>query len=129
MPAFGAKSLQHLSTCDTRLITLCNMVIKVYDFTVLEGYRSDERQEELFRQGKSTKHAGEGKHNSNPSLAVDIAPYPIDWDNPRRFYLLAGMMFQAAHWNGTDIIWGGDWDHDWIHTDQSLHDLPHFEVK
>ena len=128
MPAFGERSLKHLVTCDTRLITICKLVIPNYDFSVLEGFRSDERQEELLRQGKTTKGAGESRHNTSPSLAVDIAPYPIDWENPKRFYLLAGFMFQAASRVGVEIRWGGDWDGDWDHTDQNFHDLPHYEI-
>ena len=128
VPSFGEKSLEHLHTCDTRLITLCKIVIPHYDFSVLEGFRTDERQEDLLRQGKTTKGAGESRHNTSPSLAVDIAPYPIDWENPKRFYLLAGFMFHAAAGIGVEIRWGGDWDSDWDHKDQKFHDLPHFEV-
>jgi len=128
MAAFGTKSLEILTTCDTRLITICKIVIPNYDFTVLEGYRDDEKQEEYYRQGKSTKRAGESKHNHSPALAVDVAPYPIDWDNRRRFFLLAGFMFQAAATIDVTLRWGGDWDGDWVHTDQNFHDLPHFEI-
>jgi len=128
MSEFGTASTKHLSTCHQDLQELCHLVIEIYDFTVLEGFRSGQRQDELFRQGKSTLQAGKSKHNNNPSLAVDIAPYPIDWDNSKRFFLLAGMMFQAAERLDIKIRWGGDWDSDWIHTDQSFHDLPHFEL-
>ena len=61
-------------------------------------------------------------------MAVDIAPYEIDWENAKRFYLLAGMMFQAANDLGIKIRWGGDWDMDWDHADQRFIDLPHFEL-
>jgi len=128
MPEFGTASAKQLSTCHQDLIDICHIVIETYDFSVLEGFRSNARQDELFRQGKSKLQTGESKHNNNPSLAVDIAPYPIDWDNPKRFYLLAGMMFQAAAQLSISLRWGGDWDGDWIHTDQSFHDLPHFEL-
>lgn len=128
MAAFGATSLSKLSTCDTRLVTICKLVIPNYDFTVLEGFRSNERQDELFRQGKSKLEAGKSKHNHLPSFAVDVCPYPIDWDNRRRFYLLAGFMFQAASSIGVTLRWGGDWDGDWDHSDQSFFDLPHFEL-
>lgn len=128
MPSFGAKSLAKLDTCDRRLQEICSLVIDNYDFTILEGHRSNERQDELFRQGKSKLQAGESKHNASPSLAVDLAPYPIDWDNTERFYLLAGFMFQGAAELDIRLRWGGDWSRDWIHTDQSFHDLPHFEV-
>ena len=128
MPSFSTKSGMILATCDHRLQQVCDQVIKVYDFTVLEGYRSNERQNELFRQGKSELEAGQSKHNEDPSLAVDVAPYPIDWDDHKRFYLLAGFMFQAAYDVGVALRWGGDWDRDWQHNDQSFHDLPHFEI-
>ena len=128
MPSFGDKSLAKLDTCDRRLQEVCSLVIENYDFTILEGHRSNERQDELFRQGKSKLQAGESKHNASPSLAVDIAPYPIDWNDTRRFYLLAGFMFQAAAELNIKLRWGGDWDGDWEHKDQTFHDLPHFEV-
>ena len=128
MPSFSIQSRQYLNTCDIRLQDVCDEVIRHYDFTILEGHRSDERQEELFHQDKSTLRAGQSKHNSTPSLAVDVAPYPIDWEDPKRFYLLAGFIFQAAEEQGVEIRWGGDWDGDWIHTDQKFHDLPHFEI-
>ena len=129
MPSFGTASRQRLDTCHPDLIQVCELAIKNYDFTVLEGFRSNARQDELFRQGKSKLTAGKSKHNTNPCRAVDVAPYPIDWDDLRRFYLLAGFMFQAAATLGVKLRWGGDWDGDWEHTDQTFHDLPHFELR
>lgn len=128
MPSFSKDSREELSTCDHRLIEICTAVIEVYDFSVLEGHRSNERQAQLLRQNKTTLGPGESMHNRLPSLAVDLAPYPIDWDDRTRFFLLAGFMFQAAHNLGWKLRWGGDWDSDWVHTDQKFHDLPHFEV-
>ena len=128
MPKLSKRSLEKLNTCDARLVLVCKHVIENYDFTVLEGHRSPERQEELFRQGKSKLRGGQSKHNSSPSIAVDIAPYPIDWEDTKRFYLLAGFMFQAAAELGVKLRWGGDWDGDWEHNDQSFIDLPHFEL-
>lgn len=124
MPSFGTSSRKKLDTCHDSLVAICELVIETYDFTVLEGHRSDKRQEELFRQGKSKLRAGQSKHNNEISLAVDIAPYPIDWENPKRFYLLSGMMFQAAADLSIRIRWGGDWDSDWVHTDQHSPQLP-----
>lgn len=128
MPSFSEQSASRLSECHLDLQEICDLVIQNYDFTVLEGFRSNSRQDELFRQGKSKLQGGESKHNNSPSLAVDIVPYPIDWDDHKRFYLLAGMMFQAAAQLGIHLRWGGDWDGDWVHTDQTFHDLPHFEL-
>lgn len=128
MPSFGTASRKRLDTCHADLQDICELVIVNYDFTVLEGFRSNSRQDDLFRQGKSKLRGGESKHNHNPSLAVDIAPYPIDWDDTGRFYLLAGFMFQTASQLGVQLRWGGDWDRDWIHSDQTWFDLPHFEI-
>lgn len=128
MPKFGTESRKRLDTCHRDLQEICELVIPNYDFTVLEGFRTNARQDDLFRQGKSKLRGGESKHNSNPSIAVDIAPYPIDWNNTKRFFLLSGFMFQAAAQLGIKLRWGGDWSGDWIHTDQSFHDLPHFEI-
>jgi len=129
MPIFGTASTKKLETCHKDLIAVCELVIETYDFTVLEGHRSGKRQDELFRQGKSKLKAGQSKHNQSPSMAVDIAPWPIAWENTERFYLLAGFMFQAAADLGIRIRWGGDWDSDWVHSDQSFMDLPHFELR
>ena len=128
MPSFGSASRARLDTCHPDLIQVCELVIPNYDFTVLEGFRPNSRQDELFRQGKSKLRAGQSKHNSDPSRAVDIAPYPIDWNNMHRFYLLAGFMFQAASQLDIKLRWGMDWDMDWIHTDQTFFDAPHFEL-
>ena len=128
MPSFSEQSSSTLAQCHIDLQRVCDEVIKSYDFTIVEGYRSNERQDELFRQGKSKLQAGMSKHNSDPSLAVDIVPYPIDWEDVGRFYLLAGFMFQAASDLGVRLRWGGDWDGDWDHKDQTFHDLPHFEL-
>lgn len=128
MPEFSDKSAAKLETCHPRLQFLCRKIITHYDFTVLEGHRSDERQEELFRTGKSKLRAGQSKHNKSPSEAVDIAPYPIDWDDRERFFILAGMMFQAASEANMELRWGGDFNMNWDFKDQSFMDLPHFEL-
>ncbi len=128
MPSFGTISQARLATCHIDLQQVCELVIVNYDFTVLEGFRPHARQNELFRQGKSKLRGGESKHNSDPSRAVDIAPYIIDWDDSNRFYLLAGFMFQAASQLGVKLRFGGDWNRNWDLKDQSFFDLPHYEL-
>jgi peptidoglycan L-alanyl-D-glutamate endopeptidase CwlK len=76
------------------------------------------------------------KHNETPSRAVDIAPYPIDWEARGRFHVLAGHMMMAFHGlqeegeirDTLDLRWGGDWDRDHVLDDQQFDDLPHFEL-
>lgn len=128
MPIFGQASTRKLETCHKDLIAVCELVIETYDFTVLEGHRSGKRQDELFRQGKSKLKAGQSKHNQSPSLAVDICPWPIDWEDLNRFFFLSGMMFQGAADLDIKIRWGMDWNQNFDFKDQSFFDAPHFEL-
>ncbi len=74
---FSVHSNLLLATADERLQALCNEVIKHYDFSVIEGHRSLQRQKELYEEGKSQIDGvvKKGKHNYMPSLAVDVLPY------------------------------------------------------
>lgn len=70
-------------------------------------------------------------HNYWPSRGVDLAPYPIDWNNHEktraRFYVLAGVIKAVAFFLRVPIRWGGDWDGDMDFHDQDFDDLGHFE--
>lgn len=108
-------------TCDSRLIHVCSDVIRHYDFSVLCGHRTREEQESAFDGGYSLVHWPHSRHNHTPSLAVDIAPWPIDWDDEERFIELAGAMIYAARERGIDLFWGGHW--------KNFKDRPHFQVE
>ena len=130
MPAFSSRSRSRLETCHPDLVKLFREVIKHWDCTVLEGHRSIEDQQEAFRTGRS-KIDGvnkKGKHNHDPSLAVDVAPYPVDWDDLERFRAFGGYVLGTADQMGISIRWGGDWDSDRDFKDHSFVDLPHFEL-
>ena len=79
MPRFGRKSKERLASCDPKLQKLFNEVIKHVDCSVLEGHRGKERQNKFYDEGKSKVRYPNGRHNANPSLAVDVTPYPVDW--------------------------------------------------
>jgi len=128
MNKFSKRSLGKLSTCDKRLQDICNEVLEVMDVTILEGHRDESAQNECVSKGTSSLKWPKSKHNQLPSSAVDIAPYPISWSDKGSFYILAGLMFGIAHTKGINLRWGGDWDKDWQRSDQSFHDLPHFEI-
>ena len=81
MPRFSQESFSKLSTCHQDLQILFYEVIKSFDCTILEGYRNEQDQEKAFKEGNSKLHWPNGKHNSSPSRAVDVSPYPIDWNN------------------------------------------------
>jgi len=119
MPSFSKKSLERLNTCNPQLIDLLKEVIKEYDFVVLCGHRGEEEQNKAFKDGFSKLKFPKSKHNTNPSKAVDIAPYPIDWNNLERFKELAIIVKKIAIQKNIKIQWGGDW---------KMRDYPHFEL-
>ena len=137
MPEFSKKSKEELKTCHPILQDIFNEAILHYDHTILEGRRSDERQEKLFKEGKTKKRAGESKHNKTISEAADASPYPIpdrwgiaDKKEYARFHLFAGIVIGIAITYYGDVLrWGGDWDGDGQTNDQTFDDLVHFELK
>ena len=129
MPYFGRRSKKHLATCDERLQKVLKEVIKHVDCAVIEGHRSEERQNKLYEEGKTKVYWPNGRHNASPSKAVDVVPYPIDWDDRERFHLFAGFVIGIAKSMGITLRWGGDWDQDWTVMDNKFDDFPHFEIK
>lgn len=128
MPAFGATSLQRLSTCDSRLQRVFLEVVKHFDCTVLEGHRDKAAQDKAFAEKKSKLQWPNGMHNKLPSLAVDAAPVPIDWNDRRRFDHFAGFVLGVASQQGVKLRWGGDWNRNTQLKDESFLDLVHFEL-
>lgn len=137
MPKFGRRSRQRLKGVDARLVSVLNEVVKYFDITVIEGLRSQERQNELVEQGKSkTKF---GKHVQGK--AVDIAPYPIDWKARDDFHYLGGFVLGIAAKLGVNVRWGGDWSSPSLDKDvmagreqrttkdNGFDDLVHFEIQ
>ena len=129
MPKFGKKSKSRLKTCDEDLIALFEEVVKYFDCTVLEGHRGEKLQNKYFKEGKSKLKFPDGNHNNNPSTAVDVVPYPIDWDDRERMTYFAGFVKGVAYKMGIPIRWGGDWNNNTSLKDNSFDDLPHFELR
>jgi len=129
MPRFGKRSIGRLQTCDQKLQELFYEVVKHFDCSILEGHRGEERQNKAFADGKSKVKYPNGKHNQNPSIAVDVAPYPIDWSDRDRFHYFGGFVLGVAKQMGMKIRWGGDWDMDTQTKDNKFDDLVHFELK
>ena len=129
MPRFGRKSKERLATCDERLQEVFNEVIQFVDCSVLEGHRSQERQDKLYDEGKTKVKYPRGRHNSMPSRAVDVTPYPVDWADRERQTLFAGFVIGVARAKGIKLRWGGDWDMDFQVMDNRFDDFPHFEIK
>lgn len=128
MARFSEKSLERLKTCHPDLQILFKSVVEKYDCSILEGHRGQQRQDDLLAEGRTKVEFPNSKHNSLPSMAVDVAPYPVDWNTKERFYHFAGYVLAVARTMGIKIRWGGDWDGDLTFKDQTFHDLPHFEL-
>ena len=122
---FGKRSKERLKGVNPKLVNVLNELIKIMDVTIIEGLRTEARQMELLAQGKSkTKYS---KHLEGK--AVDLAPYPIDWEDRERFHYMGGMIRGIGKQQGVDIRWGGDWDSDGEIKDNSFDDLVHVEIK
>lgn len=128
MPSFGARSIIRKRECHPLLQHILDEVIKEIDFTILVGYRNREAQNRAYVDGRSKLKWPNSKHNAKPSIAVDVAPWPIDWDDVDRFFELAEAFKKKADELGIDIRWGGDWDGDGDYTDQTFNDYCHFEL-
>ena len=68
-------------------------------------------------------------HNNKPSLAIDVAPYPIDWDDKISFYHFVGYVKGTADQLGIKIRCGADWNCNNNLHDQTFFDLTHFELR
>jgi len=93
---------------------------------ITECYRSPERQDELFEQGRSKpgpvvtyKRGGESNHNKVPTPALDVAFLLADGSVSWSGLLLSkfARLMKAAD---ARVHWGGDW--------LGFKDRPHFEV-
>lgn len=120
MNRFSKPSMDRLLTCHQDLQRLFFEVIKKQDCSILCGFRDEKDQDKAFNTGKSKLQWPHSKHNSNPSMAVDVAPYPIDWVDTERFKEFAQVVLATAQEIGVKVVWGGHWE--------EFPDLPHFEL-
>lgn len=126
MPSFSPRSLAHLASCHPDLARVCKELIKTFDFSVLCGHRSKAAQQAAVKNGVSRAAFPTSKHNQWPSLAIDVAPYPINWNDISRFHSLWRGFCEAAEdlrrkgKISSHFAWGGDW--------QNFKDYPHIEI-
>ena len=130
MPEFGMRSDMHLQTVHWKLLMVAEEAIKITDFSILDGYRSNKRQAMLLASGASKAGAGESKHNELPSRAFDFAPFPLDWEDTERFLFVGGVIYAAAYSLGLheEIRFGFDWDRDGRMADEGFRDYGHVEL-
>ena len=142
MPSFGKQSLENLKGVHPDLVLMCTEVIKIYDFSVIDGVRTLEKQKELFANKKTTtmnsKHLPQKDRFSH---AVDLMPYKTSTnafsgkqDDTMRFAFLAGLMWKTSEdlyakgLTTHKLTWGMDWDRDYQYDDHTFKDAPHFEL-
>lgn len=81
------------------------------DLRIFEGYRTNERQDYLFKQKTTSLKAGESKHNRQPSEAITILEYKKNqptWGNfpsTTQFKNIVNNLLL----NNSNIEWGGNW--------------------
>ena len=131
MAKFSARSNSKLAKCHPDLRRLAEAVVKDFDCTVVTGYRGKLMQTLKYKQGLSKVKFPNSKHNSTPSMAIDLAPYikgkGCVWE-PRQCYYFSGFVIATAHSLGIKIRTGADWDMDNDVNDQEFRDACHFEL-
>ena len=116
----GKLSLERLSTCHPDLRGLIRAVADgvdrgdlawagVSDITVLCGYRGKAEQDAAVASGASKAPWPTSKHNRSPSDAVDVAPFPIDWQDREKFLALHAYVTGVARQMRIDLR-HIDWD-------------------
>lgn len=116
---FSARSQEKLEKAHPDLQALAMEILQEMDITVLCTYRGEAEQNEAFKAGNSTLKYPQSKHNQIPSLAIDLAPYPIDWLNIKRFENMLQIANIKAQKLGIKLRYGRDF---------SFKDYPHIEL-
>ena len=96
MNKFGKRSTQKLNTTHIFLQALAHKVLEDRDITILHGHRGEEEQNSIYQAGNSDVMFPKSDHNSEPSLALDFAPYPINWDDTGAFIRVRELFYQQA---------------------------------
>ena len=144
-------SLGRLNGVDANLVKVVQRAIEItpQDFMVVEGVRTKEQCYINYGKGRTVAQCtakGVPAQYAQPKLAkvtwlnnplsskhvtgkaVDLVPYPVDWNDLTKFDQVAKAMFAAADELGVSIRWGADWDNDGNYREKGEYDLPHFEL-
>lgn len=155
---FSEKSTKQFETLHSDLQKIIAKGVKycLVDFSLVEGHRSPEKQFEYYKKGRELKNGKweivnskwvitnvdgykvKGKHNYNPSHAVDFCAYvpnkpELTWDSIHLTYIAATLVYIADQLYEQGVIqhklrWGGNWDKDGDLADNKLYDRPHVEI-
>ncbi|WP_151708791.1 M15 family metallopeptidase [Acinetobacter brisouii] len=137
------SSLGKLTGVDANLQKVIKRAIELteQDFMVLQGMRTREECSINYGKGRTAQECtakGVPAQYAQPNLAkvtwlrdpygskhtqgkaVDIVPYPLDWNDLSKYQKIATAMKRAASELNVKVTWGGDW--------ATSKDYPHFEV-
>lgn len=111
----GQKSLKNLEGVHPKLVEVVQLAIQWtrQDFTVFEGLRSPETQEEYLRRGVTrTRNSMHLRQPDGYGHAVDLVPWVAgaprwEWEP---IYWIALSMDAASRELGCKLVWGGVWD-------------------
>lgn len=124
---FGKKSLEKINNPKVhpkiKLLMLEAIKTSPIDFTIIETVRTIEQQRINIAKGVSKTIKSRHIPSNNKSgycEAIDIAPYPINWKNIKRFILLSQHIKATANKLGIKIEYGGDW--------KTFKDYPHYQI-
>ncbi len=124
---FSKRSLDNLKGVHPKMVKLMKTAITnaPIDFVITEGVRTQKRQWELFKAGKSKCDGIKNKSNHQVKAdgyghAVDLYPLPINYKNKEPYKILAGHIKKVAKELNIKIQWGGDW--------KNFCDMPHYEL-
>lgn len=120
MAKFGKRSLTNIAQCDERLQLIAAQLIEEMDVAVICGHRNKVDQDRAYNTGKSRLRWPNSKHNKKPSLAMDVVPWPLDWNNMSRFQEMCKRTERIAKELGIKIRLGRDF--------KGLVDMPHIEL-
>lgn len=136
--AFGKRSLDNLKGVHPDLVRVMQLAIKKsgQDFMVLEGVRTLARQKELYAQGRTkpgpkvtwTLNSRHIQKADGYGHAVDLVPFPVDWNSPAKFDAIYTAVMAAAKELGVGVRSGMDWDRDGKKRERGEGDSPHFEM-
>jgi peptidoglycan L-alanyl-D-glutamate endopeptidase CwlK len=130
MARFGRRSLSRLENVHPLLVDWAFELVTIMDCTIVSGVRTLTEQRRLVEVGASrTMDSLHIIQADSYGHALDIAPYPIDWKDLKRFYILAGIGIALARKMNIPIHWGGDWDNDMEFDDQTFFDFGHWEIR